>query len=192
MLVPGCKRDPKKVLATYERETQRMRNNYADEERLLASMKKKKELSEEKKEEKINAGLKKIALFKFGGSLSGFNPWGGPTISASVPFLHYKNSLARDMENLKEKMALVRYDDWKELDTRFLMSEMEHLHAMLDTLYGHIYLDMEVVRDFQMACFTDQLNSRFNEIERLIRNKKEPEVVVVMQQNPQFDDCDEA
>lgn len=183
ILMPGCKKDPKKVLAHYERETQRVRNNYADEARLLDSIEKKRNLSEAKKDETLNAELKKIALFKCSNARCGFNPYGGPAISAPIPFLHYKNCVAHDMENLREKIALVRYGDWKELNTNALMHDMEHMLTMLDIIYNHIYLDMDVVRDFQMACFSDQLNNRFNEIERLIRAKDKQSVVVVMDES---------
>jgi len=146
---------------------------YAYETRLLAKLEN-QNLFETEKEEKLTKEVKKIICLKSGGAYYGSN-YG--------PFLHYKESLESDIQELNSIAAQLDFYDIDSHQSIMVQEQVIHLLASLDHIFDAIYLDFEVVRDMQLTHMAGQiksLESDKNQLALALKEQKEQQITVVV------------
>ena len=148
---------------------------YARESRLISSLDKRTDLAQDQKEEKLQREVKKLIQLKRNfNSLSGElnEPW---------TFLRYQNNLESDLANLKKSIEMLEGQKWHAV-TKEILASLERKYNLLDKVFDAIYLDTDVVRDWQISMLSERVKGLENEnksLEIAIRQKETPVIVQV-------------
>jgi len=173
-------RKQKRILERHQAEFGAVKRRYAYEERLIAGLNK-KELFETEKDEKFAQEIKKIVLIK-----SHNMPW---AIQQDGAFMQYKNALEGDINVLNDKIAQLGQVEWLNKEpVSALHTELQTFLSHLDSIFDVIYLDLQVVREVQMASLTERIKKLENdkdELSKQLNVKKEAPVTVVINNGPQ-------
>lgn len=150
---------------------------YGRENRLVASLDKRTDLTPEQKEQKLQHEIKKLIQLK-----RNFNSFDNE-LNEPWTFLHYKNNLEKDLSNLKLSIETLENQQWHAV-TKKLLASMQREYDLLDKVFEAIYLDTDVVRDWQVAMLSDRVKSLVKENKNLERDNKQLEVAVREKDHP--------
>lgn len=152
-------------------------SRYARESRLIASLDKRTDLTPEQKEQKLQHEIKKLIQLKrnFNSVDNELNePW---------TFLRYKNNLEKDLSNLKVSIETLENQQWHAV-TKKLLASMQRQYDLLDKVFEAIYLDTDVVRDWQVAMLSDRVQGLEKKNKCLEQNNRQLAVAVREKDNP--------
>ena len=91
--------------------------------------------------------------------------------------MRYKNNLEKDLANLKASIETLENQQWHAV-TKTILSSMQQEYALLDQVFEAIYLDTDVVRDWQISMLSNRVKGLEKENKSLERDNKQLEVAI--------------